>query len=38
LYRQGSAANARLLSGNINATDEVDINPWVVSTAIAYRF
>jgi outer membrane protein len=26
------------ISGAINATDEVDINPWVVSTAIAYRF
>lgn len=26
------------ISGDINATDEVDINPWVVSTAIAYRF
>ncbi|MGE0742703.1 MAG: OmpW family protein [Hyphomonadaceae bacterium] len=26
------------LSGAINATDDVDINPWVVSTAIAYRF
>ncbi|MGE3839508.1 MAG: OmpW family protein [Hyphomonadaceae bacterium] len=26
------------ISGDISATDEVDINPWVVSTAIAYRF
>lgn len=26
------------ISGDINATDQVDINPWVVSTAIAYRF
>jgi len=26
------------ISGDINATDEVDINPWVVSTSIAYRF
>jgi outer membrane protein len=26
------------ISGDINATDEVDINPWVVSTAIGYRF
>ena len=26
------------ISGDINATDEVDIDPWVVSTAIAYRF
>jgi outer membrane protein len=26
------------ISGAVNATDDVDINPWVVSTAIAYRF
>ncbi|MDZ4689825.1 OmpW/AlkL family protein [Terricaulis sp.] len=26
------------ISGAINATDEVDINPWVVSTSVAYRF
>lgn len=26
------------ISGDITATDEVDINPWVVSTSIAYRF
>jgi len=26
------------ISGDISATDEVDIDPWVVSTAIAYRF
>lgn len=26
------------ISGAINATDSVDINPWVVTTAIAYRF
>lgn len=26
------------ISGAINATDEVEINPWVVSTSIAYRF
>ncbi len=26
------------ISGDVNATDDVDINPWVVSTAIAYRF
>jgi outer membrane protein len=26
------------ISGDINATDEVDINPWVVSTGVAYRF
>jgi len=26
------------ISGDINATDEVDIDPWVISTAIAYRF
>lgn len=26
------------ISGAIDATDEVDIDPWVVSTAIAYRF
>jgi len=26
------------ISGDINATDEVEINPWVVSTSIAYRF
>jgi outer membrane protein len=26
------------ISGAVNATDEVDIDPWVVSTAIAYRF
>jgi outer membrane protein len=26
------------ISGAINATDSVDIDPWVVSTAIAYRF
>lgn len=26
------------ISGAINATDEVDINPWVVTTAIGYRF
>lgn len=26
------------ISGDINATDKVDINPWVVSTSIAYRF
>lgn len=26
------------ISGAINATDSVDINPWVVSTSIAYRF
>lgn len=26
------------ISGDINATDEVDINPWVISTGIGYRF
>jgi len=26
------------ISGDINATDEVEIDPWVVSTSIAYRF
>lgn len=26
------------ISGAINATDAVDINPWVVSTSVAYRF
>ena len=26
------------ISGAITANDEVDINPWVVSTSIAYRF
>lgn len=26
------------ISGAINATDEVDIDPWVVSTSIGYRF
>jgi outer membrane protein len=26
------------ISGAVNATDTVDINPWVVSTSIAYRF
>lgn len=26
------------ISGAINATDSVDINPWVVTTAVAYRF
>lgn len=26
------------ISGDLDATDEVDIDPWVVSTAIAYRF
>lgn len=26
------------ISGAINATDDVDINPWVVSTSVAYRF
>lgn len=26
------------ISGDITASDEVDINPWVISTAIAYRF
>lgn len=26
------------ISGAINATDSVDINPWVVSTSVAYRF
>lgn len=26
------------ISGAISATDSVDIDPWVVSTAIAYRF
>jgi outer membrane protein len=26
------------ISGAINATDSVDIDPWVVTTAIAYRF
>lgn len=26
------------ISGDINATDDVDIDPWVVSTSIAYRF
>jgi outer membrane protein len=26
------------ISGDISATDEVEINPWVVSTGIAYRF
>jgi outer membrane protein len=27
-----------VVSGDLAATDEVDINPWVVSTSIAYRF
>lgn len=26
------------ISGAVNATDDVEINPWVVSTSIAYRF
>lgn len=26
------------ISGAVSATDEVDINPWVVSTSIGYRF
>jgi outer membrane protein len=26
------------ISGDMSAADEVDIDPWVVSTAIAYRF
>lgn len=26
------------ITGDIDATDEVDIDPWVVSTSIAYRF
>ena len=26
------------ISGDLAATDEVDIDPWVVSTSIAYRF
>lgn len=26
------------ISGDISATDEVDIDPWIVSTSIAYRF
>ncbi|GIK49371.1 MAG: outer membrane beta-barrel protein [Hyphomonadaceae bacterium] len=26
------------ISGAVNATDDVDINPWVVSTSVAYRF
>lgn len=26
------------IRGAVNATDEVDINPWIVSTSIAYRF
>lgn len=26
------------ITGAVNATDEVDINPWVVSTGVAYRF
>jgi outer membrane protein len=26
------------ITGAVNATDEVDINPWVVTTGVAYRF
>lgn len=26
------------ISGDISATDSVDVNPWVVSTSIGYRF
>lgn len=26
------------ISGAVNATDDVDINPWVLSTSVAYRF